>query len=134
MLLRKVASQIKAHKVDEMMKMDYRIGIEIAVGKLQEMYYGSMCPGYLEVLKDNEEQLFEEYMKMNKICIPVISLYQSEKFSQDLSTLLGSLQPRHSFLNGEEIPDAKEVIAQRNALRYQLPLPFDLILEKDGRD
>jgi hypothetical protein len=104
---------------------EYADGVPLVIRQYGERYYGSYCPGWLESLKDDQEELYEEYKRMCELCIPIIGYYWPKDFCQDLRDLLDDLQPNQSILDAQEGPDAKEVIAQKSALRYQLPLPFD---------
>lgn len=103
-------------------------GVGNAVYGLRENYYGSLCPGYLEVLQDNPMQMYEEYLKMCKLCCPVISRLYPEKCASDLFYILESLYPdeKHmpillqEFGMAHRIPSYADVLARK----YQLPLPF----------
>jgi hypothetical protein len=115
----------------QIMINEYASGVDSVVNQYDEKYYGSMCPGYLEYLKEDAEALgtealYEEYLRMYKLCSPIIAFYPTKDFSRRLRGLLEALKPAlaSDALAAYEIED-KEVIAQRNALRYQLPLPFD---------
>lgn len=103
-------------------------GVGNAVYGLQENYYGSLCPGYLEILQDNPVQMYEEYLKMQELCHPVITRLYPEKCASDLAEILESLYPdeKHMSILQQEfglayrIPSPADVLARK----YQLPLPF----------
>lgn len=108
---------------------EYASGVESAVNQYGEKYYGFMCPGYLESLKENaeflgSEVLCEEYSRMYKLCSPIIAFYPTKAFSRRLLELLFELNPSKSISTAFEDSEV-EIIAQINALRYQLSLPFD---------
>lgn len=106
---------------------EYVGGVGLAVSQYEEIYYGSMCPGDLEWLLKDPEQLSEEYMRMYKICKPCIGLYLSYKCGQDFLSILRSLQPKKDILEAKGLPNIEQIKDQFSnlaALRYQLPLPF----------
>lgn len=103
-------------------------GVGNAVYGLQENYYGSLCPGYLEVLQDNPIQMYEEYLKMRELCYPVITWLYPEKCASNLLKILESLYPdekdipmlQQEFDLFHRNPSYADVLARK----YQLPLPF----------
>lgn len=113
--------------IPQQMVDEYASGVKSAVSQYEERYYGSMCPGYLGTLKEDSEQLYEEYIKVRRICGPIITFYPTKEFSQRLTALLEDLKPDQIVLIAHQDSEAedKEAVAQRNALRYQLPLPFN---------
>jgi hypothetical protein len=88
------------------------------MSELQERYYGSMCPGWLDG-RSNEE-LYYEYTEMTPICVPVIMTYLTEQSGRMLLSILESLRPEDTFID-----DVRMMINDKLALRYQLSLPFD---------
>lgn len=73
-------------------KIDFVEAIKVAVRELQEMYYGSMCPGFLE--NSSTDELCDEYSYMYQICKPIVKVYSSEQCGQELLHILESLRPK----------------------------------------
>jgi hypothetical protein len=97
-------------------------GIIEAIGQLQEMYYGSLCPGWLEGLSENPEQLAKEYSRMSNICLPIIRVFTTHQCTQQLLSILESLEPDDkSLLPDISQPSPSDLLA----LKYQLHLPLD---------
>lgn len=105
---------------------EHATGITEAIGQLEEIYYGSYCPGWLESLRKEPEQLAAEYNKMCQICQPIIRTYATYECSQQLLNILVSLEPDQDELI-QHSQRAIELIADQLALKYQLRLPFDEI-------
>jgi hypothetical protein len=126
----------------------YIEGIKLALDQLQEAYYGSMCSGYMNVLKDDPKLSLEEYFKMSDLCVPIITFYWKEKFSQSYLDLLEDLRPTQYLIKlledsnkmQRELKEETLIRVQKHiqyldddirfmindllALHYQLPLPF----------
>lgn len=96
---------------------EYQQGIENAERCLDEMYYGSMCPGAFAYLKEDEALLREEYEKMYSILQPIISVFPLTESIKGLISLLEELKPQ--YYNDKE--DAERPFLDL----CTLPLPFD---------
>jgi hypothetical protein len=123
-----LCSQLSSRLLSDEMKSACAKGIKLAIQELQERYYGSLCPGYLEVLVDEPERLKEEYLQMYQICMPVIVAFWPEESSKQLFDILVALQPDESLLDTERLPTSdKTALNDILARRYQLTLPFDIL-------
>jgi hypothetical protein len=111
-LLRFISERINAKVFTEEESKLFESGALIATGKLQEEYYGYMCPGSLGSLKDSPDLLREEFNLMRKICGPVIIHYHPSDCSRTLLDILLDLKP----------DDEEPLILEDK--RNQLPLPF----------
>lgn len=120
-LLRTLSEKINAlhpRQLDPESRRLYQQGLMNVMSELQERYYGSMCPGWLDG-RSNEE-LYYEYTEMTPICVPVIMTYLTEQSGRMLLSILESLRPEDTFID-----DVRMMINDKLALRYQLSLPFD---------
>lgn len=91
---------------------DYISGIQSAISELNEIYYGSMCPGFLDGIRESPEILSQEYERMVQIIRPLTKVYPQQSI-QGLLDILDDLNPQHC--------DAKE---DQWFDPYTLPLPF----------
>jgi Type I restriction enzyme R protein N terminus (HSDR_N) len=103
---------------------EYVHGVELAVGQLSERYYGSMCPGALNFLRDEPEQLLAEYEQWSQVLEPVIAVFQSGKTVKRLIELLDDLR------KALEESDLSEQLVDEGFSRPSLdlrtiPLPFE---------
>lgn len=104
---------------------DYESGIALADAALGEIYYGSMCPGWLESLREDTEALREEYEKMRDIIEPIISVYPLQTTVQGLIDILEDLCPQDYYSENDT--------SSRPSLdKYTLPLPFDETEKESG--
>lgn len=105
-------------KLDTELRNVYQEGLVSAIHNLEEVYYGSYCPGWLDSI--SVEELNLEYTEMKSICLPIIRIYSSEQSGQKLLSILESLRPEGTFID-----ELGMLINDKLALRYQLSLPFD---------
>jgi hypothetical protein len=120
-------------------------GVGSALDELEEIYYGSTCPGYLETLSGNlPEDLLYEYERMYEICMPVVNYYIDEQVSAGLLRLLKALKKLVEELEPEDrSPDVDALKSLRcsredsqDSSVYQLSLPIfpDIIQDETGTD
>jgi len=68
-------------------------GIRTAGDALREYYYGSMCPGYINVLEDDPDMQAQEWERMSQLCTPVIRMFGP----QECKSLLDILSALSSY-------------------------------------
>jgi hypothetical protein len=96
--------------------LEYKEGIISGTGGLQEFYYGSVCPGFLDSIGEDERGnnvLKEHYEKMSEVLELVIKAYPVKADIQTLIDLLENLKPK--YVDDEPKPFIDI---------YTLPLPF----------
>lgn len=100
---------------------DYKRGISFATSTLGEIYYGSICPGCLQGLREDPELLLKEHENMLSILAPIISVYPVATV-QGLIHLLEDLKPVEDT-ESDSTPGPYFDI-------YTLPLPFEETTKK----
>jgi len=101
---------------------EYASGIEHAYSQLSEGFYGSICPGAFDYLKDEPESCRAEYEEWQPILEPIIGIYSSRKTVQGLIELLDDLH-KYSKFDDDEMVD--EGSSKPSLDVHTLPLPFD---------
>ena len=91
---------------------EYKQGIENAGLRLEEVYYGDMCPGMLSYLDEDKDLLTNEYKKMYSKIQPIVSVFPLNQSIERLIDILESLNPQDSSKE-----DGMDLCT--------LPLPFD---------
>lgn len=106
---------------------EYATGVLHASKVLSHYYYGDMCPGQLEFLCEDPEELSYEYKKMCPVLEPVINLYSSKEIVQSLMNILEDLRPKAENEESEEQQyDSPYDSPSKPSLDiYTIPLPFD---------
>lgn len=112
---------------------EYVHGVELADGQLSERYYGSMCPGALNFLRDEPEQLLAEYEQWSQVLEPVIAVFQSGKTVKGLIELLDTLRKAVAESEEESEPSEEsesskfmdEGISRPSLDLFTLPLPLE---------
>lgn len=89
-------------------------GLEEALGILEEIYYGHMCPGKLDFLQEEPEELLIEYNKVFELFKPIVYRFSQFKISKKLIGLLNTLKPDYT-------EDTSCFVFME---KYQLRLPF----------
>jgi hypothetical protein len=72
---------------------EYQQGIKNAEIKLEEIYYGDMCPGMLTHLQEDKDSLKSEYEKMYIKLQPIISFFPLTEPIKGLINILEDLKP-----------------------------------------
>jgi hypothetical protein len=91
-------------------KLHLWAGLEEATDGISEGYYGSMCPGMLEALREDDEGRQEEYRQLTHLLTPVLNqLGSADPHRQTLEELLDAIRGDTSAAPGDP---------------YTLPLPF----------
>jgi hypothetical protein len=72
-------------------------GFSRAVDEIMENYYGSMCPGALEGLRE-DKALLHEYESVNPSWAPVIRMFRQYRAADRLEDLLLDLNPNHKTI------------------------------------
>lgn len=86
-LLSEVSKQLVLGRID--LNKEYLEGIDLAISTLFEDYFGSFgCPGSLEALSDNPDELRQEYINLYGVSKHIVTYYYSEKCINDLMRLL----------------------------------------------
>lgn len=110
-------------------------GAEAALDELEEIYYGSTCPGYIETLSGEfPETVICEYERIFKVCIPLINCYPNHAVSKGLLKLLNTLRKLVERIDpAEDLPDLERVKNLCLLVKdlgdsdiYQLTLPLDI--------
>lgn len=77
---------------------EYNLGLENAHAQLNELYYGHMCPGILEGMREDEEtddSLKNEYEKMYTLLQPIVSIFPQTRAVLGLTDILEDLRPQN---------------------------------------
>lgn len=121
-----LASQIELGMIyDQPQKAsDFWEGIKQATNELGEIYYGSYCHGWLESLREDIDQLNEEYERLSSILEPVISTFNQHPSIRRLVNLLEDLRPHIERQEEENTTDEKDSLSHQFIDIYTLPLPF----------
>ncbi|MCH2071137.1 type I restriction enzyme HsdR N-terminal domain-containing protein [Acinetobacter pittii] len=96
LILLKIQSGILVNKIE--MINEYNFGLENAHTQLHEMYYGHMCPGILEGMREDQEiddSLKNEYEKMYILMQPIVSIFPQTGAILGLMSILEDLRPQN---------------------------------------
>lgn len=110
----------EAIKFNDAKIKEYDLGLKHVASQLSEGYYGAMCPGALEGLKEDYETLQFEFEMVQQFSSNVITQLPSHPTSHFLVDLLESLNPVN---NGYSVKE-------NHYIELTLPIPFE-DLEKE---
>jgi hypothetical protein len=114
-LLSEVSKQLVLGRINS--NKEYLEGIDLAISMLFEDYFGSFgCPGSLEALSDNPDELRQEYINLYGVSKHIVTFYHSEKCINDLMRLLQKIW--------ELAHEAFESRDKEQFLALQLPPPI----------
>ncbi|ARV60997.1 hypothetical protein BZZ01_22360 [Nostocales cyanobacterium HT-58-2] len=91
--LQSLINEVGLYQLSNEAAQEYIDGLYLALDTLDEIYHGSMCPGYLDNLLDSPEEHISDYEAMRNICMPVINFYRKEKCGKSLLEFLNSIAP-----------------------------------------
>ena len=124
--LQSLIHQVGLYQLSNEAAQEYIDGLYLALDTLDEIYYGSMCPGYLDILLDSPpEEHISDYEAMWKICMPVINFYRKEKCGKRLLEFLNSIAPDQEVydkFSSENISSSSQTFLDGNVVQLSLKL------------
>lgn len=100
--LRKVPSYYQYYIQNNLKGIEYVIesSCEYILSELNEMYYGSMCPGWLSHAKKGDCEIEEEYYRQKTLWRPILKIFKPD--SELYNRIFDMLRDLSEYLNDEE--------------------------------